>query len=254
MDAGGVLKQARARAGLSQRKLAQQCGTSATTIADIETGRVSPTLRVFERLLAGCALELTATLEPLRDPLAVLVATYQQAPAVEQDVLARWAVSLDDRSAPGIREVARRGPVTWAFDGAAALRLQGYAAPLPSCASACLVVEWDEAARFWLRAVQASGVDPRERPFADWLGCELEQAELSLRGRVVHTLVGFAMIRLVARLPATTRIALSDVGIDVPVLRLDEVERAHPHHAAVLGRLRAAAAPGEHAAQRARPS
>ncbi len=238
MDVGALLKQARARAGLSQRKLAQRCGSSDTSIADIEAGRVSPTLRMLERLLAACDLELSGTLEPLRDPLALLVAAYREQPEIEQDVIARWASSLDDRDEPGIWRMARRGPVTWAFDGASALRLQGFGAPLPSCASACLVVEWNEASRFWLRAVQAHGVGPREMPFADWLGGELEEAAQSLRGRVTHVLPGFAMIRLVERLPATTRITLLELGVEVPALRLDEVERAHPHHAAVLGRLR----------------
>jgi len=59
-----LLRQARLRAGLSQRELAQRAGSAQSVIARIERGLSSPTWETLERLLAAAGFELTAHVEP----------------------------------------------------------------------------------------------------------------------------------------------------------------------------------------------
>lgn len=54
-----LLRQARARAGLSQRGLAELAGTSQSAVAAIESGRKAPTVPTLERLLAAAGASLT---------------------------------------------------------------------------------------------------------------------------------------------------------------------------------------------------
>jgi predicted nucleotidyltransferase len=62
-DVAGVIRQVRARAGLSQVELAKRAGTSQPALARYETGAALPTLPTLERLLLACGrgLELRAT-------------------------------------------------------------------------------------------------------------------------------------------------------------------------------------------------
>jgi transcriptional regulator with XRE-family HTH domain len=53
-----VLRDARDRAGLSQRQLAERAGTSQAMVARIEGGRQSPSMATLERLVRACGLEL----------------------------------------------------------------------------------------------------------------------------------------------------------------------------------------------------
>ncbi len=53
-----LLLQARVRAGLSQRQLAQRAGTAQSVVARIEGGQTSPTWDTLERLLAAAGYEL----------------------------------------------------------------------------------------------------------------------------------------------------------------------------------------------------
>ena len=59
-----LLRQARERAGLSQRQLAQRAGTAQSVIARIERGLTSPTWDTLERLLEAAGFELAAQVEP----------------------------------------------------------------------------------------------------------------------------------------------------------------------------------------------
>ena len=59
-----LLRQARTRAGLSQRALARRAGTTQSVIARIESGKTSPTWGTLERLLAAADAEIRAQLEP----------------------------------------------------------------------------------------------------------------------------------------------------------------------------------------------
>ena len=60
--AAALLREARTRAGLSQRDLAKKAGTAQSVIARIERGQTSPTLETLERLLAAAGVELHASL------------------------------------------------------------------------------------------------------------------------------------------------------------------------------------------------
>jgi transcriptional regulator with XRE-family HTH domain len=55
---GTLLHAARARAGLSQRRLAQRAGTTQSVVARIELGETSPTWQTLTRLLAAAGFEL----------------------------------------------------------------------------------------------------------------------------------------------------------------------------------------------------
>lgn len=62
--AGNLVRIARARAGLSQRDLAQVAHVPQSTIARIESGARQPSLPVLARILAAADLELRVALEP----------------------------------------------------------------------------------------------------------------------------------------------------------------------------------------------
>jgi transcriptional regulator with XRE-family HTH domain len=53
-----LLKEARDRAGLTQRELARRAGTSQAMVARIEGGQQSPSVATLERLVRACGLEL----------------------------------------------------------------------------------------------------------------------------------------------------------------------------------------------------
>lgn len=53
-----LLREARARAGLSTRELAHRSGMSASTISRIETGTIDPTVTTLQRLMDGAGMEL----------------------------------------------------------------------------------------------------------------------------------------------------------------------------------------------------
>lgn len=65
MDAGQVLRQARAQRGLDQAELARRAGTSQAYVSRIERGVVSPSVHTLTRLLNALGLCLGASLEPL---------------------------------------------------------------------------------------------------------------------------------------------------------------------------------------------
>jgi transcriptional regulator with XRE-family HTH domain len=64
-----LLEQARTRAGLSQRGLANRAGTAQSVVARIELGEAVPTLTTLERLLraAGFELQLGMQARPVLD-------------------------------------------------------------------------------------------------------------------------------------------------------------------------------------------
>jgi len=62
--AATLLRQARTRAGLSQRALARRANTAQSVIARIEGGQTSPTWETLERLLDAAGVDISAQLEP----------------------------------------------------------------------------------------------------------------------------------------------------------------------------------------------
>ena len=71
--AATLLRQARTRAGLSQRDLARRAGTAQSVIARIERGQTSPTWATLERLLEAAGVHMRAQLEP---PPSVVVGSH----------------------------------------------------------------------------------------------------------------------------------------------------------------------------------
>jgi transcriptional regulator with XRE-family HTH domain len=59
-----LLREARTRAGLSQRQLAKRAGTAQSVVARIEGGQTSPTWDTLERLLRAAGHELAPHVEP----------------------------------------------------------------------------------------------------------------------------------------------------------------------------------------------
>jgi hypothetical protein len=61
VDLGATLREARRRAGLTQRQLAERAGTSKAAVARYESGRVTPDLATFARLVEACGHQLAVT-------------------------------------------------------------------------------------------------------------------------------------------------------------------------------------------------
>ena len=66
MDPGALLRDSLDAAGLTQAELAQRVGTTQAAIARVERGRVSPTVRTLQRLLAATGHELALAATPAR--------------------------------------------------------------------------------------------------------------------------------------------------------------------------------------------
>jgi len=64
MDAARVLRQARRRAGLTQRALAARAGVPQSQIARIETGATVPRVDTLDRLLEACGEGLESLPRP----------------------------------------------------------------------------------------------------------------------------------------------------------------------------------------------
>jgi transcriptional regulator with XRE-family HTH domain len=64
-DAAQLLREARSRAGCSQRELARRAGTSQSVVARIESGQTQPGSETLRRLLQASGFEVRAELLPL---------------------------------------------------------------------------------------------------------------------------------------------------------------------------------------------
>lgn len=62
MRGGEIIKEARRRAGLSQRELAERLGTTQSVITRWETGQRSPTFETLVRAVRACGLDLAVSL------------------------------------------------------------------------------------------------------------------------------------------------------------------------------------------------
>ena len=64
MISWALVREARRRAGLTQRELAARAGTSQAAVARIERGRQTPSLETLQRLIRACGLDLRIHLAP----------------------------------------------------------------------------------------------------------------------------------------------------------------------------------------------
>ena len=67
-DPASVLREARRRAGLTQRELAARAGTAQSVVARIEQAQTDPSAATLARLLAAAGFELRGELTPLPVP------------------------------------------------------------------------------------------------------------------------------------------------------------------------------------------
>jgi hypothetical protein len=65
LDPALLVREARSRAGLSQRELALRAGTSQSVVARIEAGQTRPGSETLRRILEAAGFELLAELVPL---------------------------------------------------------------------------------------------------------------------------------------------------------------------------------------------
>ena len=67
VSGGQLVREARKRAGLTQRRLAAATGLTQPTIARIESGAIETSHEQIRRLIAACGLELRVSLVPADD-------------------------------------------------------------------------------------------------------------------------------------------------------------------------------------------
>jgi transcriptional regulator with XRE-family HTH domain len=67
VEASSIIRRARRRSGLTLRALARRAGTSHSALAAYESGRVTPTVDTFERIVRAAGFTVTATLTPAVD-------------------------------------------------------------------------------------------------------------------------------------------------------------------------------------------
>jgi len=65
LDPALLVREARSRAGLTQRELAARAGTSQSVVARVEAGRTRPGSATLRRLLEAAGFELRTELLPL---------------------------------------------------------------------------------------------------------------------------------------------------------------------------------------------
>ena len=86
MISGDLLREARLRAGLSQRELAKRAQTSQSAIARWESGAVAPSFERLRELIRACGLELTYGLANFDDSyVADIVDNLRVSPAERVD-------------------------------------------------------------------------------------------------------------------------------------------------------------------------
>ena len=85
MDAGILVRESRASAGLTQAEVARRAGTTQAAVARVERGGVSPTVRTLQRLLAATGHELALAAAPARSGVdESLIARQLRLPAAER--------------------------------------------------------------------------------------------------------------------------------------------------------------------------
>lgn len=77
-----LIREARRRAGLTQRELAERAGTTQSAIARLESGRTSPSFDTVRRMMRLCGFNLLVALDPYDDSdLAQAQALLRETPA-----------------------------------------------------------------------------------------------------------------------------------------------------------------------------
>lgn len=67
MTGADLVREARKRAGITQRELAERAGTTQSAVARLERGRTSPSFDMVLRLVRLCGYRLDVALDPYDD-------------------------------------------------------------------------------------------------------------------------------------------------------------------------------------------
>lgn len=97
-SAATILRQARIRAGLSQRALAEAAGVRQPLVSRVETGREQPSLETLGRLVGACGYSVEADLVPEPDDhdLGLLTTTLSLSPEARVDRLVALHRTADE--------------------------------------------------------------------------------------------------------------------------------------------------------------
>jgi transcriptional regulator with XRE-family HTH domain len=93
MESAAILRDARARAGLTQAELAHRAGTSQATVSAYERGRKTPSVETLVRLLAATGTRLTAM--PASAPVVRPTKATRHAPELRFPPLTRRRTPID---------------------------------------------------------------------------------------------------------------------------------------------------------------
>lgn len=97
MIGGELVREARRRAALTQRELAERAGSSQPGIARLESGRISPSLEEVQRLIRLCGYDLRVGLVPYDDSDLVQAGALRSRTAEERvDLNARTVHQVDE--------------------------------------------------------------------------------------------------------------------------------------------------------------
>ena len=122
---GAMIRDVRARCGLSQRELAERAGTSQSVVGRIEAGLSSPSVGTLERLLAAAGYELRMEIspKPVRDPVVeafkpgvdqtLLIENLGKTPRERMETLMamqQFAEEVREAGVEARRRVAESGP------------------------------------------------------------------------------------------------------------------------------------------------
>lgn len=67
MTGADLVREARRRAGLTQRELAERAGTTQSAVARLESGRTDPSFETVLRMIRLCGYRLDVALDPYDD-------------------------------------------------------------------------------------------------------------------------------------------------------------------------------------------
>ncbi len=105
MKAVSLLREARMRAGLTQRDLARRARTAQSVVARIEGGRTSPTIETLSRLLLATGFGLEVELVPRSGTVDPLIEAYKR--DIDRSLLRRNLEKTVDERVRSLQALAR---------------------------------------------------------------------------------------------------------------------------------------------------
>jgi transcriptional regulator with XRE-family HTH domain len=153
LDTGALVRDARHRSGLTQRRLAERAGVHRQTVSQVESGAYRPTIATLVALLAAAGVQMRVELEPLDADVRREIADRRASPDGAKDVLDVWG------SLFAMDEVAYR------VEGLAAAALLG--APVSAPVIHIAFAETD-ATFAWLAAQVRGAAAKLRADGADW--------------------------------------------------------------------------------------